>query len=133
MGQFYLKIQGTKQGKFHGDSPKANRRDWIELSGFQMEATVPLDAAGGVASGKRQHRPIVVTKPVGTSTPQLVQAWQTKETLSEVVIEGTHSGSESIASRVVLTQAQIINYAAATHGANDFTIAFQTIRKDWTK
>ena len=126
--QYYVKITGTKQGTFRGDSRKANRQSWIELSGFDMGVMAPLDAGGGGASGKRQHKPIVITKPVGPSTPQLIQAWQTKESLSEVVVEGTQQGSESVATRVVLTQAQIVHYGGAKHGDNAFTIIFATIR-----
>jgi type VI secretion system Hcp family effector len=124
---YYAKITGTKQGTFRGDSRKANRQNWIELSGFDMGVMAPLDAACGLASGKRQHKPVVITKPVGSSTPQLLRAWQAKAPLSEVVVEGTHQGSESIASRVVLTQAQIVQYAGAKNGDNAWTIIFKTI------
>jgi type VI secretion system Hcp family effector len=119
---YFAKITGTKQGTLRGDSTKPNRQKWIELSGFDMGVLAPLDAAGGMVSGKRQHKPFVITNPFGASTPQLLQAWRTKEQLSEVIVEGTDQGSESIASRVVLTQAQIVHYGRASNGDNAWTI-----------
>ena len=71
----------------------------------------------------------MITKPVSASTPPLLQAWRTKEQLSEIIVEGTDQGSESVVSRVVLTQAQIVHYAGAKNGDNAFTIIFQIIRE----
>jgi type VI secretion system secreted protein Hcp len=119
---YFAKITGTKQGTLRGGSTKPNRQNWIELTGFDMGALAPLDAAGGMASGKRQHKPFVITNPFGSSTPQLLQAWRTGEQLSEVVVEGTQPGSQSIASRVVLTQAQIVHYGSASNGDTVWTI-----------
>jgi type VI secretion system secreted protein Hcp len=119
---YLAKITGTKQGTLRGDSTKPNRQHWIELTGFDMGVLAPLDAAGGMASGKRQHKPVVITNPFGATTPQLLQAWRTKEQLSEVIVEGTDQGSQSIASRVVLTQAQIVHYGRASNGDNSWTI-----------
>jgi type VI secretion system Hcp family effector len=124
---YFAKITGTKQGTLRGDSTKPNRKNWIELTGFDMGVLAPLDAAGGMASGKRQHKPFVITNAFGASTPQLLQAWRTQEQLSEVIVEGTHQGSESVTSRVVLTQAQIVHYGAS-NGNNAWTIVFETIR-----
>jgi len=119
---YFAKITGTKQGTLRGGSTKPNRQNWIELTGFDMGVLAPLDAAGGMASGKRQHKPFVITNPFGASTPQLLQAWRTGEQLSEVVVEGTQPGSQSIASRVVLTQAQIVHYGSASNGDTVWTI-----------
>jgi type VI secretion system Hcp family effector len=126
---YLAKITGTKQGTLRGDSQKPNRRNWIELTGFDLGVLAPLDVTGGTASGKRQHKPVVITKPVSASTPPLLQAWRTKEQLSEIIVEGTDQGSESVVSRVVLTQAQIVHYAGAKNGDNAFTIIFQIIRE----
>lgn len=125
--QYYVRIKGTKQGTIRGDSKKPNRHDWIEIVGFEWGMEPPVYAKSDTVSGKRQHQPVVINKPAGASTPLLVQAWQTQEPLSEVVIEGTDEGSESVVSRVVLTQAQIIQYVAA-QGSKKFTIAFKDIK-----
>ncbi len=113
---YFAKITGLKQGTLRGDSHKPNRQKWIELSGFDL---------GQLA---RQHEPVIITQPSSASTPQLLQAWRTKESLSEVVVEGTNQGSETVASRVILTQGQIVHYAGAKNGDNAFTFIFQTIR-----
>lgn len=46
----------------------------IEVIGFSHEVLSPRDAASGLPSGKRQHKPFVITKPVGKSTPLLWNA-----------------------------------------------------------
>jgi type VI secretion system Hcp family effector len=130
--QYYGKIKGAMQGTFRGDSTTPNRHNWIEIQGYEVGVQSPFDAATGQASGKRQHQPVIITKPKGASTPLLIQAWQMKEPLTEVVIEGTEPGSESVHDRITLTNAQITTYTA-THGGSNFTIVFKDIQKGPTK
>src|SRR5579872_4319813 len=46
----------------------------IPILGFSMGVTAPRDSASGQASGKRQHKPIVVVKDVDTSSSQMFGA-----------------------------------------------------------
>ena len=48
-----------------------------ELQGGDVEAevtTLPAAAASGTPTGKRQHKPITITKPVDKATPKLLEA-----------------------------------------------------------
>jgi type VI secretion system secreted protein Hcp len=130
--QYYVKIKGTKQGTFRGDAPHASRRDWISIQAYAWGVQSPFDKQTGQTAGKRQHQPLIITKPKGPSTPLLVQAWQMKEPLTEVVIEGTQPGSETVHETITLTNAVITHYVA-THGGSNFTIAFTDIQKSLTK
>jgi type VI secretion system secreted protein Hcp len=44
------------------------------------------DAASGLPTGKRQHKPVVITHELGGSSPQFLNALATNEVLDEVVI-----------------------------------------------
>lgn len=52
-----------------------DRENTIECFSFGESVYTPVDAATGLASGKRQHRPITVTKTVDKSSPLLWKAW----------------------------------------------------------
>jgi len=109
--EFYVTIEGTKQGKLKGDSKKKAHKDAIVGLAFEYAVTSPRDAGSGQATGKRQHSPIVITKRWGAATPQLYQALITNEVLKSVLIEfvkTASSGQERIYHTVKLTNAAIV-------------------------
>ena len=86
-GLFFVTIDGTRQGKFKGESPRQGLSDRIAALKVSYEVLSPRDAATGQASGKRQHKPLVITKEWGPATPQIFQALVTNEALKSVLIE----------------------------------------------
>lgn len=107
--KYYMKVEGTKQGEFKGSVTRNGSR-WIEISSFSYAVKPPLDAATGQASGKRQHKPIVIHKNIDTASPQLLQACTTNEALKEVVFQVTRTGAggkEQLYETVTLTNAHI--------------------------
>jgi type VI secretion system secreted protein Hcp len=118
--EFYVSIEGTKQGKFKGESVKEAHKEKIRGFGFFYEVKSPWDAATGQASGKRQHSPITITKPWGAATPQIFQALVTNEVLKRVVIEfvqTTPEGTEEIYHRMTLSEAAIVQLKQYTQAA----------------
>ena len=108
--EFYVSIEGTKQGKFKGESPREVHRDKIAGLGFSHEITSPRDAATGQASGKRQHSPVTFAKEWGPASPQLFQALTTNEVLKSVLFEfvGTNqNGEEEVVDTIKLTNATV--------------------------
>ncbi len=85
--EFYVSIEGTKQGKFKGESPKKEQAQKIPGLSFQYEVISPRDPATGQHSGKRQHRPVSFVKEWGAATPQLFQALVGNEVLKTVKFE----------------------------------------------
>ncbi|MBK7397227.1 MAG: type VI secretion system tube protein Hcp [Myxococcales bacterium] len=85
--QFYVKVKGSKQGAFKGESPMVDRTDWINGVRFRFKGEIPLDPQRGLSSGLPRHDPIVVTKLWGASSPQILQAFWDAEVLDEVIIE----------------------------------------------
>lgn len=106
----YLTVEGTKQGKFKGDSPRDAHKDHTVVLGFDYEVKSPRDAATGQPSGKRQHQPLTVIKEWGPATPQLFQALVTNEVLKTVRLEffrPTGNGAEEVFHTIELTNATV--------------------------
>jgi type VI secretion system secreted protein Hcp len=94
--EFYVTIEGTKQGPFKGESPREAHKAKIAGLSYQHQIQSPRDAATGRASGKRQHGPISITKEWGPSSPQIFQAMVTNEILPSVLFEFIHTTPDGI-------------------------------------
>jgi type VI secretion system secreted protein Hcp len=108
--EFYITIEGTKQGKFKGESIRDKHKDKLEGLAFEWKVQSPRDIATGQASGKRQHLPIKVTKEWGAASPQIFHALCTNEVLKSVLFEfvrTTAEGAEEIHHTIKLTNATV--------------------------
>ena len=121
--QAYMTIKGVKQGHIRSDSTSEN----IRL------VSVTHDAATGMASGKRMHTPVTVTKLIDAASPKLFAAFSSHETLSEVAIVFSKSGSQGqmvVVEKIVMNNATIVSIRKA--GANEMiTFDYQTIEVTW--
>lgn len=156
--EFYVTIEGTKQGKFKGESVREAHKEKMAGLAFHYECISPRDMATGQASGKRQHKPVVFTKEWGAASPQIFQALCTNEVLKSVLFEfvrTTADGTEEIYHTVKLSNATIasVNQEVAqtaegqrfdTHELERIALSFQRIEienktgktmatDDWTK
>jgi type VI secretion system secreted protein Hcp len=107
---FYISIEGAKQGTFRGDTVAKEGQRKIAGVRFFSETVSPRDAATGQASGKRQHKPILITKEWDASSPLLFQALVTNELLKSVLFEfirTNDNGEDAVHFRVKLTNANI--------------------------
>lgn len=82
----YLIAKAQKQGQIKGSVTQKGREGWILVYGFHHEIVSPRDAASGLATGKRQHKPLTITKEIDKSTPLLYQAFVNNENFSEVTL-----------------------------------------------
>ncbi len=109
----YFSVKGAKQGQFRGEAPQQNLKDKMVGLKFVYEVTSPRDVATGQASGKRQHKPLNITKEWGAASPQLFQALVTNEVLPEVFIDfvgvDPKTGQEVLTHRIRLNNATIAN------------------------
>ena len=117
----YVKVVGKKQGTFKGDSLTARGHlDQMLATAFDYGLVSPRDIATGQASGKRQHKPIVITKEWGPSMPQFLTAAATNEQLTKVSMElwdTTRTGVQRLHFVVTLTNASVSE--VKQHLAND--------------
>jgi type VI secretion system secreted protein Hcp len=79
----YLKLKGQKQGDIKGSVTRKGREGSILVTGASHEVVSPRDAASGLPTGKRQHKPFVIYKPVDRSTPLLYSALVDNENLTQ--------------------------------------------------
>jgi type VI secretion system secreted protein Hcp len=85
----FLKIDGATS-TFPGEpnSQYPGRSQWIAArNAFLGQPMAPRDPSHGLAAGKRQHQPIVITKTAGSADPRLFQACATGEKLESVQID----------------------------------------------
>lgn len=108
--EFYVSIEGTKTGKFKGESLRTPHKDKMPGFFYQSGIDSPRDMASGQASGKRQHIPVVFRKKVGAATPQLANALVTNEVLKTVLFEfvqTTKDGKEEIVFTIKLLDSTV--------------------------
>ena len=67
----YLTLKGQKQGKINGSVTQKGREGKILVIAARHEIISPRDEASGLATGRRIHKPFVITKEVDKSTPLL--------------------------------------------------------------
>ena len=77
----YLSIKGQKQGDIKGGVTQKGREGTILVHAATHDVVSPRDVASGMASGKRMHKPFVITKEVDRATPLLYRALVDNENL----------------------------------------------------
>jgi type VI secretion system secreted protein Hcp len=106
----YLTLTGETQGKVNGSVTQAGREDTMEVIGFNHEVKSPRDAASGLPTGKRQHKPIILTKAVDKATPLLMNILTNNENITEWTLRcwrPSRSGKEEQYYTIELVNASI--------------------------
>jgi type VI secretion system secreted protein Hcp len=131
-----MKITGKKTGVFVGDSNQKGHQDQILVSSYSFEVVSPRDASSGLPTGKRQYKPLTITKELNGSSPLLLQALSNNEQLTSVVInfyKTDRTGKQSNYYRVTLTNASISSvrqYSAGGTVNEDVSFTFQKVQQD---
>jgi type VI secretion system secreted protein Hcp len=79
----YLKLTGKTQGEIKGSVTQAGREDSIMVIAYNHEVVSPRDAASGLPTGKRQHKPLTISKEIDKSTPLLMNVLTNNEQISK--------------------------------------------------
>jgi type VI secretion system secreted protein Hcp len=109
---FYVTIKGATQGTFKGQG-SGRDKDKIPGVAFSYGVETPIDDITGLATGKRQHKPVIITKEWGAASPQIYQATVTNEVLRSVLCEFVNVnavGVEQTAFTIELTNATIVAF-----------------------
>jgi len=67
----YLRLKGQKQGEIKGSVTQKGRENSIMVIAVSHEIVSPRDPASGLPTGKRMHKPFVITKELDKSSPIL--------------------------------------------------------------
>ncbi len=106
----YLKIKGQKQGEIKGSVTQKGREGKIAVIAVSHEVISPRDAASGLPTGKRMHKPFVITKELDKSSPLLYNVLVNNENLTEWELQffqPSATGTEKQHYTVKLTNANI--------------------------
>jgi type VI secretion system secreted protein Hcp len=79
----YLRLKGIQQGEIKGSVTQKGREGKILVLACDHEVVSPRDAASGLATGRRQHKPFTITKELDQSSPLLYRALVNNETITE--------------------------------------------------
>jgi type VI secretion system secreted protein Hcp len=105
----YVSITSTRQGKFRGEIPRKGYDNKIAALNFEYGVAIKPDAATGLPTGRRQHRPVRIMKVWGAASTQLFSAMTANESLSTVVIDfvvvNPTTGAEVLDHTITLTNA----------------------------
>jgi len=139
-----LTITGEVQGQIEGSCELEDREGTILVQAFDHIVEIPTDDRG-IASGRRAHRPMTMTKEIDRSTPMLYQALCTGELLTDVKLDWYRldgSGDEELYFSIELQNAMItrihpwvpnvLNPANANlRHMEDISIAYERIIWTW--
>ena len=79
----YLRLKGVNQGDINGPVTRPGRKGSIKVIAWTHEVISPRDAASGLPTGKRQHRPITITKEIDSTSPLLMNVLVNNENLPQ--------------------------------------------------
>ncbi len=79
----YLKLKGQKQGDIKGSVTQKGREDKIMVIAVSHEIVSPRDPASGLPTGKRMHKPFVITKELDKSSPLLFSVLTNNENITD--------------------------------------------------
>ena len=140
----YLKLKGQKQGEIKGSVTQKGREGSIMVIAVSHEVISPRDAASGLPTGKRMHKPFVITKELDKSSPLLYNVLVNNENLTEWQLQfwqPSPTGAEKQHYTVKLTNANIasIDFRMANNKHPDLMryaeyeeIAFTYQKIEWT-
>ena len=110
----FVKIKAAKQGEINGDVFERGKEGMIKVVAYSHEIVSPRDVASGMATGKRQHKPFVITKELDKASPKLFTVLTTNENLPEVTLsfyrpslKGAGAGASAQYFTIKLTNANI--------------------------
>jgi type VI secretion system secreted protein Hcp len=83
----YLRLKGQKQGNIEGSVTQKGREKSIMVIAVSHEVISPRDPASGLPTGKRMHKPFVVTKELDKSSPKMYQLLTNNENIQEWSLE----------------------------------------------
>jgi len=113
----YLKLKGQKHGEVKGSVTQKGREGKIMVIAASHDIFSPRDPASGLPTGRRQHKPFVITKEVDKSSPVLYDILVNNENITDWELQfwtpvsglGTGTGAEKQHYTVKLFNAQIVD------------------------
>ena len=111
--------QGKENGRKQGQSPIIFTVSSIDNSVSQVKS--PRDAASGLATGKRMHKPFVITKELDKSSPMLAQGTSSTDAGSDATTQESGLGTGKVSMQdISITSAQSSGLGTGKVSMSDF-------------
>ena len=111
----YVNLKGQKQGDIKGSVTQKGREGKIQVIAVSHDIQSPRDPASGLPTGKRMHKPFVITKELDKSTPLLFSALVNNENITELEVQfwrPSATGAEQQHYTIKLTNANIASVSS---------------------
>lgn len=125
----YVWVKGQKQGQIKGGVTQKGREDSIMAFAVSHAIISPRDQASGLPSGKRMHKPYVITKELDKSSPLLYNALVNNENLTEITIKFFAPQLKAATG----TGAEVNNFTVKLTNANIASIDFKLVKNPETQ
>ena len=116
-----------------GESLLPGFEDAIEVFGFCHEITTPVDAASGLPTEKRQHKPLIVVKRIDKSTPLLQKALVNNEQLDEMTLSffriDPGTGGFQQYYTITLSEARVVSVKAISQDLSNNSDTYPTMEE----
>jgi type VI secretion system secreted protein Hcp len=129
----YLDVKFQTQGKLKGASAKKGQAGKVRIIAVSHEIVSPRDPASGLATGKRQHKPITLTMDLGQWATQFNSALVNNEnipTFELAIMDGS-----AVAYTIALQNAHVSRVALKGGGDTkptiEVTFVYQKITWTW--
>lgn len=83
----YLRLKGAQQGDIRGSVIQKGREGRIAVIAIAHEIVSPRDSASGLPTGRRMHKPLVITKELDKASPLLHRALVTNESIASFTLD----------------------------------------------
>jgi type VI secretion system secreted protein Hcp len=115
----YLTLTGQKQGAIKGSVTQKGREGKIMVIAVSHEIISPRDPASGLPTGKRMHKPLVITKELDKASPLMQNLLVNNENISAFELQfwtpqisaATGTGMEKQHYTIKLTNANVASIA----------------------
>lgn len=140
----YLNLKGQAQGDIKGAVTQQGREGTIEIFDLSYSVVGNRDAQTGLPTGKRQHKPVIVTAPTGPQSPLVFNAAVHNEDITVFKLDFYLPNAQNVekdAYRIELTNAHVLeldlNFEGAAPGSTEaqlldqYSFTFQKITLTW--
>ena len=107
----YLTVKGQKQGAFPAElsTLPTGHIAVVDVAGLlATDVEAPRDAHTGLPTGKRQHKPITITKVLGSADPLLQQSLKTNEVFDDWTLVVSDTSNKGAVTTIKLKNAHVV-------------------------
>lgn len=118
----YLWLKDDGGADIKGSVDVKDREGSIEVTGFTHNLRLPTDAFTGKVTGTRQHAPVLFQKETDSSSPYLMKAVATGQTLQSAEFKFyaiNYAGQEAEYYNITLHNVKVVSVSPLMHDTKD--------------